>query len=161
MGMSFKKELKQWENNLIGLIASIITLILLVFYYNEIVFSKTFGSTNDQMMRFFLRLLDKKGGKLYAFGFIILLILFFGVSAFRGYQKDKMMIAKQLSENNLAAKQKPKEPKFVSKPIHEKSKSIPKIVQEEPFDHYDHCPACGFKLNKSDKECPDCGLNLS
>jgi len=37
----------------------------------------------------------------------------------------------------------------------------PKVIEVKPFDHYEHCPACGFKLKKSDKECPDCGLNLS
>jgi len=90
MGMDFKKELKQWENNLIGFIVSIIIIILLIFYYNEIVFSKTFGSTNDQMMRFLFRLLDKKGGELYVFGFMTFFFLFFGISALRGYQKDRI-----------------------------------------------------------------------
>lgn len=40
-------------------------------------------------------------------------------------------------------------------------KHIPKIDKEIPFDHYEHCPACGHKLKKIDKTCPDCGLNLS
>jgi hypothetical protein len=37
----------------------------------------------------------------------------------------------------------------------------PKTTDAKPFDHYSICPACGYKLKKSDKECPDCGLNLS
>jgi hypothetical protein len=32
---------------------------------------------------------------------------------------------------------------------------------EKPFDHYNRCPACGYKLKETDKECPDCGLSLS
>lgn len=37
------------------------------------------------------------------------------------------------------------------------------IVQKEgpTFHRYTNCPACGYKLKETDKECPDCGLNLS
>ena len=37
----------------------------------------------------------------------------------------------------------------------------PGLNKEIPFGHYEHCPACGYKLKETDKECPDCGLNLS
>lgn len=45
--------------------------------------------------------------------------------------------------------------------VSQKQSPNPKIEKEIPFDHYDRCPACGYKLKKVDKECPDCGLNLS
>lgn len=32
---------------------------------------------------------------------------------------------------------------------------------EMEFFRYTNCPACGYKLKETDKECPDCGLNLS
>ncbi len=47
------------------------------------------------------------------------------------------------------------------KPTQEKPIVRSKATEEKPFDHYFSCPACGYKLKKSDKECPDCGLNLS
>ena len=45
-------------------------------------------------------------------------------------------------------------------PVPQNHNPKPKIEKEIPFDHYEHCPACGYKLKKNDKECPDCGLNL-
>jgi hypothetical protein len=36
-----------------------------------------------------------------------------------------------------------------------------KTEVEKPISHYDCCPACGYTLKDTDKECPDCGLNLS
>lgn len=153
--MNFKKELKQWQYDIIGLITGVFILIMVVYYYDVIVFRKNFGSTNDQVLGFFLNLMDKQGGKPYVYGFMTLLILFFGVSAVLGYRKEKMNKSQQPTEN-----------KFIEKPKHEitvqkNTISIKEDVPEKPFDHYDHCPACGFKLKKSDKECPDCGLNLS
>jgi hypothetical protein len=44
-------------------------------------------------------------------------------------------------------------PIMVNKPI---------VQKEEPkFHRYTNCPACGYNLKETDKECPDCGLNLS
>ena len=83
------KELNQWQYDLIGVIVSICFLLLVFFYYNDIVFSTTFGSTNDKTMNFFLRLMDKQGGKLYVYGFIIFFILFFGISALLRYRREK------------------------------------------------------------------------
>lgn len=38
----------------------------------------------------------------------------------------------------------------------------PIVQKEEPtFHRYTNCPACSYKLKETDKECPDCGLNLS
>jgi|WetSurMetagenome_2_1015567.scaffolds.fasta_scaffold05547_11 hypothetical protein len=84
-----KKELKQWQYDVIGVVVSTCFLLLVFFHYNDIVFSTTFGSTNSKTMNFFLRLMDKQGGKPYVYGFIIFFILFFGISALLRYRKDK------------------------------------------------------------------------
>ena len=84
-----KKELKQWQYDLIGVAASIVIMLLLFLFYNDLVYSTTFGSTNSKTMNFIIRLLDEKGGKLYVFGFFLLAILFFGISAILRYRKDK------------------------------------------------------------------------
>jgi hypothetical protein len=52
-------------------------------------------------------------------------------------------------------------PKWGKKKTKTENKSYKKVINKEPFDYYEYCPACGFKLKKTDKECPDCGLNLS
>lgn len=50
-------------------------------------------------------------------------------------------------------------PKVTPSPI---KVNKPIVQKEEPtFHRYTICPACGFKLKETDKECPDCGLNLS
>ena len=85
-----KKELKQWQYDLIGVVVSIIFLLLVFFRYNDFVFSTTFGSTNSKTMNFFLRLMDKQGGKPYVYGFIVFFILFFGISALLRYRREKI-----------------------------------------------------------------------
>lgn len=83
------KELKQWQYDLIGVGVSIFIILLLTLGYDTIVFSTHFGSTNDKIMNFIMRLLDKEGGKPYVFVFFILVALFFGISAFLGYRREK------------------------------------------------------------------------
>jgi hypothetical protein len=50
-------------------------------------------------------------------------------------------------------------------PVAKKTRNIPSdkliITTEDSFHRYSNCPACGFKLKEMDKDCPDCGLNLS
>ena len=96
---SEKERLKQWQYNLIGVGASTLLLILIYFNYETIVYTTTFGSTNDKTMSFIIRYMDKIGGPVYVYGFITFFILFFGISAIRGYQKDKTGNSKLISEN--------------------------------------------------------------
>ena len=83
-----KKEHKQWQYDLFGVLVSSCFLLLVILHYNDIVFSTTFGSANSKTMNFFLRLMDKQGGKPYVYDFIIFFIMFFGISAFLRYRRD-------------------------------------------------------------------------
>jgi len=55
--------------------------------------------------------------------------------------------------------------KNAPEPDIKKTQNIPSkepiIKVEDSYHHYSNCPACGYRLKETDKECPDCGLNLS
>lgn len=83
-----KNDLKGWQENLLGFLASMGTLIFLALSYNDVVFTKG-ETTNSKVMRHFFRYLDGKFGKEYVFGFVIIVMILFGISALRGYMKEE------------------------------------------------------------------------
>jgi hypothetical protein len=81
------KDLKNWQENFLGFIVSGFLLLMLTFFYDEGVYQEGI-TTNSKVMRHFFRYLDEKFGKEYVFGFVIIVMLLFGIAALRGYLKD-------------------------------------------------------------------------
>lgn len=81
-------DLKDWQENLLGFIASLGMLIFLVLSYKDVVFTKG-ETTNSKVMRQFFRYLDGKFGKEYVFGFVIIVMILFGIATFRSFMKEK------------------------------------------------------------------------
>jgi hypothetical protein len=81
------KDLKGWQENLLGFLVSGFILLMLTFFYDEGVYQEGI-STNSKVMRHFFRYLDEKFGKEYVFGFVILVMILFGIAALRGYLKE-------------------------------------------------------------------------
>ena len=82
------KDLKGWQENLLGFIATLVIVIFLALFYNDIVFTKG-ETTNSKAMRQFFRYLDGKFGKEYVFGFVIIVMVLFGIAALVGYMKEE------------------------------------------------------------------------
>jgi hypothetical protein len=79
--------LKNGHENLWGFFVSLGLLFFLVLGYDTLVFDKE-GTTNSKVVSYFFRYLDEKFGKEYVFGFVILVMLLFGIAALRGYLKE-------------------------------------------------------------------------
>ncbi len=82
------KDLKSWQENLLGFLVSGFILLMLFFFYDEGVYQEGI-STKSKAMRQFLRYLDGKFGKEYVFGFVIIVMVLFGIAALRGYIKEE------------------------------------------------------------------------
>lgn len=82
------KDLKSWQENLLGFLVSGFILLMLFFFYDEGVYQEGIG-TKSKVMRQFFRYLDGKFGKEYVFGFVIIVMILFGIATFRSYMKEK------------------------------------------------------------------------
>lgn len=82
------KDFKNWQENFFGFLVSLGLLIFLFIGYEKIVFDKQ-GTTNSKIVSHFFRYLDAKFGKEYVFGFVIVVMLLFGIAALRGYLKEE------------------------------------------------------------------------
>jgi CHASE3 domain sensor protein len=79
---------ESWQESLFGFVIICILTILTYFFYDESVYDDRTG-TKSKAFQKSLQYLDKSFGKEYVFGFLILLMIIFGISALRGYQKQK------------------------------------------------------------------------
>lgn len=61
---------------------------MLVFSYNKGVFQEGIG-TNSKVIHLFFKNLDSEFGKEYVFGFVIIVMIIFGISAVRSYLKEE------------------------------------------------------------------------
>ncbi|HQG73321.1 MAG: hypothetical protein WBJ36_04170 [Tenuifilum sp.] len=82
------KDLKSLQENLLGFFVSGFILLMLFFFYDEGIYQEGI-STKSKAMRHFFKYLDVKFGKEYVFGFVIVVMLLFGIAALRGYLKEE------------------------------------------------------------------------
>jgi len=88
MSKKRSKDWKPWQENLAGFIATGALTIMTYFFYYESLFKESSG-TKGKVLQHFMGYLNDKFGKEYVFGFLILVMLLFGISALRGYLKCK------------------------------------------------------------------------
>lgn len=81
-------DLKKWHENFLGFLVSLLILLMLIFSYDEGVFKEGIGTSSKVMHRLF-QYLDSEFGKEYVFGFIVLVMIIFGIAALLGYSKEE------------------------------------------------------------------------
>ncbi len=82
------KDFKNWQENLLGFLVSGFILLMLSFFYNEGVYQQGI-STKSKVMHHFFKYIDTRFGKEYVFGFVIVVMILFGIAALRGYLKEE------------------------------------------------------------------------
>ncbi|MEY1639284.1 hypothetical protein [Tenuifilum osseticum] len=83
------KDLKSWQENLIGFFAFSGILLFLCFFYDSIVNEVSESSTKVKFFRSLLKYLDTKFGKEYVFGFVIIIMIIAGTAALRGFLNNR------------------------------------------------------------------------
>lgn len=81
------KDFKPWQESFLGAIGVLGLIIFLIIKY-DLVKNETSG-TKGKVLQNFLQYLDVNFGKEYVFGFLILVMVLFGISSLRSYLKHK------------------------------------------------------------------------